>query len=384
MLEPKKSQKFIDKMKRLFQLDISVANEKGIIVASSHPQLLGEFHAIAREMIVNNTNDTEERDVRGKICRRNLILRRENTPYGVISIGESTMDTKKIIEIIRYFFEDVLEEYQPVRNPIAQRQHELFVSLFVDQPVNYGKVVQIFSKLHCDPHVLRLPVLVYIKEEKDSSRCWNIIQQTFGDNLQNLCYVVNPHEFILFLQLSYKESFMPLVRAVAHKLFPEGAPGDYLLVYTVPTDDISQYVLSYSQLLWLRDIYGQYNKMVRPIAGIVDAIDLLLITSNGWNSFNNIFTYYERKLQIHHATDDFLQLAEVLIKNGMNYSKAAQALFVHKNTIVFRMNKIKAILDIDPYNNKDHLALFCYLYYYICVNNHTLRSFQKEYDKHRS
>lgn len=48
------------------------------------------------------------------------------------------------------------------------------------------------------------------------------------------------------------------------------------------------------------------------------------------------------------------------------------------------MNKIKAILDLDPYNNKDHLALFCYLYYYICVNNHTLRSFQKEYDKHRS
>jgi carbohydrate diacid regulator len=68
----------------------------------------------------------------------------------------------------------------------------------------------------------------------------------------------------------------------------------------------------------------------------------------------------------------------------MNYAQAAKVLFVHKNTIVFRMNKLKSILGIDPYANQDHLALFSYLYYYISLDNHTLLSFQKEYDKYRS
>jgi sugar diacid utilization regulator len=133
--------------------------------------------------------------------------------------------------------------------------------------------------------------------------------------------------------------------------------------------------------MWLKSIYAMQD---RKILNIIDTLDLLIVSSNGWDNYNNIFSYYHKKLQTYHYTEEFLQLADVLIQHNMNYAQAAKVLFVHKNTIVFRMNKLKSILGIDPYANQDHLALFSYLYYYISLDNHTLLSFQKEYDKYRS
>ena len=124
-----------------------------------------------------------------------------------------------------------------------------------------------------------------------------------------------------------------------------------------------------------------YGLLPAKCFSIIDALDLLLISSDGWENYNNVFIYYKKRLEAHNVLEDFLTLAEVLIQHNMNYNEAAKALFVHKNTIVFRMNKIKNLLEINPYSDLDHLALFSYLYYYIQLERHALLSFQKVRNK---
>ena len=59
------------------------------------------------------------------------------------------------------------------------------------------------------------------------------------------------------------------------------------------------------------------------------------------------------------------QLREVLIDNfetlkvsNFNLSKASQDLYIHKNTLVFRLNKIKNFFGIEPlHNNSDQFFL---------------------------
>ena len=46
--------------------------------------------------------------------------------------------------------------------------------------------------------------------------------------------------------------------------------------------------------------------------------------------------------------DDFIETVGALIRNNFNFNKAAQELFIHKNTLVYRYNKYKELMDIDP------------------------------------
>ncbi|QIB26585.1 PucR family transcriptional regulator [Caloranaerobacter azorensis] len=49
----------------------------------------------------------------------------------------------------------------------------------------------------------------------------------------------------------------------------------------------------------------------------------------------------------------------------MNLKNAAKDLYVHRNTIVFRLNKIKELLNIDPIHNDTDRILLRLLYFYI-------------------
>lgn len=46
-------------------------------------------------------------------------------------------------------------------------------------------------------------------------------------------------------------------------------------------------------------------------------------------------------------------------KNDMNINKACESLQIHRNTMVYRMKKIKKILGLDPINNhKDRIKFY--------------------------
>lgn len=54
-----------------------------------------------------------------------------------------------------------------------------------------------------------------------------------------------------------------------------------------------------------------------------------------------------------------------LISNNFNLVKASKDLFVHKNTLVYRLEKYKKKFRIDPVNNGRDRDFVRYLNYYI-------------------
>lgn len=382
MPDTKYAQDFVSKMKHLFNVEITITNDKGIIIASSHIDQLGDFYETAYKMIQQHLNEFTAYDVLDQPVSYNILLRNESVPYGVISVNGAEEGNKKISALLRYFFESVHTDSQDSLFKASAPQKDLFRNLFVETPINYTKVILSFNQAHRNPYVLRMPILIHLINTDDTCNVYHRLKAQRDEYPQDLLFKINGYDILLFAETTYEDSFMPLIAEITNALqSPAETPVPYQLVYTVPTDSIDNYVLSFSQLMWMKELSPFIDK---KIFSIVDALDLLLISSNSWDNYNNIFSYYQKKLAAYDSTDDFLQLAEALIKHNMNYTQAAQAMFVHKNTVIFRMNKIKSILEINPHANTDHLALFTYLYYFIRIDNHTLLSFQKIYNKYHS
>lgn len=66
--------------------------------------------------------------------------------------------------------------------------------------------------------------------------------------------------------------------------------------------------------------------------------------------------------------DDSLLITGInFIENGLNISKTSNSLFLHRNTLVYRLDKIKEVLNLDLKNFKDALVFYLsvksYLYF---------------------
>ena len=57
---------------------------------------------------------------------------------------------------------------------------------------------------------------------------------------------------------------------------------------------------------------------------------------------------YERYLTNTKEVEVTDRMIEALMLTNYNFGKAAEKLYIHKNTLVYRYNRLKELLDIDP------------------------------------
>lgn len=70
------------------------------------------------------------------------------------------------------------------------------------------------------------------------------------------------------------------------------------------------------------------------------------------NIYKNVFqTYVELIERAGNIKDTILEIVNTLDKCNYNFNKVSEQLFVHKNTVFFRLDKIKEFLEIDPVKN---------------------------------
>ena len=62
---------------------------------------------------------------------------------------------------------------------------------------------------------------------------------------------------------------------------------------------------------------------------------------------HRVFFQYSRQLQ-REDRKQFIEAVGALIETNFNLTEAAKRLYIHKNTMLYRYNKFKDMLDIDP------------------------------------
>lgn len=63
-----------------------------------------------------------------------------------------------------------------------------------------------------------------------------------------------------------------------------------------------------------------------------------------------------------------MRTMQALIQNDMNQGLASKQLYIHRNTLVFRLNQMREKLHIDPYATSSKRFTFICMYIYAQLN----------------
>ena len=80
----------------------------------------------------------------------------------------------------------------------------------------------------------------------------------------------------------------------------------------------------------------------------------MISLTNNKNYFNDLIDYENIK----NIDENLLHTGLNFIENDLNISKTSNTLFLHRNTLVYRLDKIKEFLNLDLKNFKDALIFY--------------------------
>ena len=131
--------------------------------------------------------------------------------------------------------------------------------------------------------------------------------------------------------------------------------------------DYSTQFLDIRQMLRCRTLFNS-PKTIHFIANFQTEMAIFKIPSAQLDHF------LIEKLEILEHLPQFLETVEALLSCNMNINDTAEMLFVHRNTVLFRVNRIKKLLCLDPLHKDADRATLALLYMYSKVKQITAPS----------
>jgi carbohydrate diacid regulator len=127
--------------------------------------------------------------------------------------------------------------------------------------------------------------------------------------------------------------------------------GGVQAVFYVGTPQISfsQYIYAYRHCKWMESRYrgGKDLTGTDRVRFFYDCASEYFYSVLPREELHRVFFQYNRQLQKEDRRQ-FIETVGALIETNFNLTEAAKKLYIHKNTMMYRYNKLKDMLDMDP------------------------------------
>ncbi|MBS6646296.1 MAG: helix-turn-helix domain-containing protein [Clostridiaceae bacterium] len=381
MIDVEIAQNFIQKMQRQIDVPINIMNEKGIIIASSTPERVGDFHQLAYDMIVNRqsisiTENLEENKAMYGVLKPgiNMLLQDGTEISGVLGLSGSPAENIKLAKLIKFSLETLLESDSKQRSAIREQQanNKLCNALLFEQPVNPSRIGRLAKEQGFNSSALRIPVLVKLRGEYNNDLLDHVISAYAKSELRQVQDMLLKVDATNLLVLRAVKQFDPAYFNDEMKEFCDaldalisslcGLKG--LLIYyyySAPCQEFIDFRTSYQCLHWLSRHIQDAHERIHPFQQHLISYLFSLAPAE---QLQPIFKKYAEVIREHMDEDTFLTTIMALIICNMNLASAAEQLYIHKNTLNARIKKIKTLLGIDPFFNvKDAIFLIGLFHY---------------------
>ncbi len=379
------AQKLVDHIMENLGYNINIMNEEGVIIASGSNLRIGSYHTIAKEVIQKNKridiNKEDESKYKGVKQGINIPFYYNQSIAGVIGITGDPKELENTAELVRLSTELMLEQ-QALKERVYsyQNQKNFFINtlLSLDSDEDVMTATQWGMKLGYDLHQPRIICILsirqmnhYLKEnplmtvEMLKQDILRTIQRTCFFTKQDLLSLINIDECILFKLYNpddedsinvIKEQLIDLSQRLCEQFEIEliiGVGSYHATLYGFKKSyKEAKAMIHYGQLM---------NRVNQPIY-VGDHIFEFLLTTMDRELLEHFLSSTVDKIKDNSNT---IETMEALINNNMSVIEASKALYVHRNTLIFRLNKIKEMLHIDPLHKETDRLHFhlIYLYY---------------------
>ncbi len=351
------AQEIVERTMKILNKNINVMDENGIIIGSGERERLNQIHDGALLVLRNaesvEIDDKKASKLKGSKPGINLPIRFNNQIVGVVGITGKPDQIRNYAELVKMAAELVLEQsFLLERVQWKQRlQSEIVNQLISGGQVNDAWVKERSGFMGVDLEQRRTAIVFQPSDyaESENQKLINAIHYELGK--QDLIGTTFNHEIVILKTGSQSEQ-----SAFIKRLFSL-ANGKGIIASGCSADNIKEVRVSFQNALRLL----QLGPILKPEADFYCyedfRLEVILSQLAQTEQTAKALPFYERLLE----QDKKGELAHTLamyIKESGELNKIADQLFIHRNTLRYRLDKITELTGRDPRNIRDLMELY--------------------------
>ncbi len=371
MIDKAFAEKFIERITRYTDYNINIMDENGIIIASRDKKRVGQYHEIAYQLIVGTEEliDTTGMSYPNVLPGINMVIATGGKREGVVGVTGDPKEVRPIALMVKMAFETMLKyERQQEQQRIRANKKERFIYLLTRvEHSDPEELRRCARELGYPEETVRIPILLQL-DGGTSTRALELLRSGAMHTHKDFSFALDSRHFLVYKTISAteREAFSNYREMVREYLKPiqtwrKETGGKAFLYVGSFQDTYPQYYYGYRHCLWL-------EQNARAESGVpvffYDYLGEYLRSMIPQGELQRAFYVYRRHISPEKLRS-YVEIIGALMRTNYNFGKAAELLFVHKNTLVYRYNAMKANLTVDPLTSAEDRAFLEAFYAYL-------------------
>ena len=342
MLTEKRMQKILDKLVRSIQVETDILDVNGMIVASSDKSRVGDAGYIVKGFV-------EEEDKAIFIDNNRTFMK--FTVDKTLVYFLSMEGTNRVIRNYCLLMVSLLEAY--LKNMLQKLDKEEVMRRVLLNQLGELELQEVVRDYKLE---LGLPRCVYIIRTPgmDADNVYQLLLKAFPRNQGDILVLVDGMTVSLVKAVSKEmeeDDMIQLAAAMDETIQNETSIKSYIGIGGVK-ENLFQLQESYGEAtkaIEVGKIYNTSNRIYMYSSLLLERF-LYEVPLNLCERFSKILFAKEYKKVL---SDEMIATIEKFFENSLNLSETARQLFIHRNTLVYRLDKIQRIMGLDLRNFHD-------------------------------
>lgn len=327
-------QNTIEGLKGITRIDFCVMDTDGKSLASTFPEQAN----YGEEVVSFVESPADSQVVQGNQFFK--IFDEHQLEYVLLANGGSD-DVYMVGKIVVFQIQNLLTAYKERFDKDNFIKNLLLDNLLLVDIYNRAK------KLHIDTEVRRVIFIIETQHEKDSNAIDNV-RNLLGNRAKDFVTAVDEKNIIVVKELDSTDGHEELEKTARniYTLLAEDGEEDALVAYGTVVNDIKEVSKSYKEAKLALDVgkifFGERNVIAYSTLGIGRLIYQLPIP---------LCKMFIREIFEGKLPDDFdeetLTTINKFFENNLNVSETSRQLYIHRNTLVYRLDKLQKSTGLD-------------------------------------
>lgn len=349
------AQNIVEEMKIIINQDVNYFNKDAIIIASTDKDRIGNYHGGAKKVLTEKTNLLIRYDDEFEGAKKgiNVPIYFMNEVVGVIGITGDKAEVEKYGLIIQRMTEILIKEayLKEQENIHTESIRKYLEELLFSRKTDDNDLKIRGDLLGVDTSIPRIVVLskVFNDEDKElvspaiNEKILRIYKKHISNDENNLI-LQSGTNIILVLRMLSNKGLELLLNSIARDVKSKFDVSIYFSVGN-SSNNPSSIKRSYKEAKKAMDMNIAFRK--EEII-YYSRLDLGLIIND---VSENVSREYMGKVFRNMNSDeieDYQELLQTFVKNNGSIKKTSEEYYIHKNTLQYRLNKLKDLTGHDP------------------------------------
>jgi carbohydrate diacid regulator len=351
------AQEIVERTMKILNQNINVMNDEGIIIGSGDKERINQFHAGALVVLEQGESieidDTSVGSMEGAKSGINLPIQFRNQIVGVVGITGEPAQIRNYAELVKMAAELVLE--QSVLLERVQWKQRL-QSEIVNQLISEDSLDAVLLKERAGFLGINLEhsrTAIFMKKKKHTNISMQHLVRAIHYEIgkADLIGVTFSDEIVILKAIESKTDFNSFLKRLS-----KVTGGSVLIGCGDLAGTVQAYKSSFDQAK-RATIIGSKLHPERSLYSYEDYYFEIMLTKIVSDEDVRVFAYYQQLLD-EDRKGELVQTLEAYIREGGELNKIAQTLFIHRNTLRYRLEKITELTGKDPRHAKDLMELY--------------------------